>query len=58
MVWWAEPDSPAVRGRRGIAGEILSLSPLVIATGDGAIELTKTEWRGGTAETLEIGQRL
>jgi methionyl-tRNA formyltransferase len=58
MVWWAEPDSAATRGRRGAAGEILSVSPLVVATGDGALELTKTEWRGGTAPELRVGMVL
>jgi methionyl-tRNA formyltransferase len=57
MVWWAEFDSPATKGRRGAPGEVLSVSPLVVATGDGALELTKTEWRGGTPE-LHVGQRL
>jgi methionyl-tRNA formyltransferase len=46
LVWWAEPDSPATRDRRGTAGTILSVDPLVVATGDGALELTRTEWRG------------
>ena len=58
MVWWAEPDSPATRGRRGAPGEVLSVAPLVVATGDGAIELTKTEWRGGVAGELQVGRRL
>jgi len=58
MVWWAEPDSPAIRGRRGRPGEILSLAPLVVATGDGALELTRTEWRGAPVPTLLVGQRL
>jgi methionyl-tRNA formyltransferase len=58
MVWWAEPDSPATRGRRGQPGEVLSVAPLVVATGDGALELTRTEWRNGAAPTLTIGQRL
>jgi methionyl-tRNA formyltransferase len=58
MVWWAEPDSPATRGRRGRPGEILSLAPLVVATGDGALELTRTEWRGAPVPTLLVGQRL
>jgi methionyl-tRNA formyltransferase len=58
MVWWAEPDSPAVRGRNGAPGEILSVSPLVVATGDGALELTRTEWRGSPAPELHIGQIL
>jgi methionyl-tRNA formyltransferase len=57
LVWWAEPDSPAVRGRTGRPGEILSLAPLVVATGDGALELTRTEWRGSPAP-LRVGQIL
>ena len=58
MLWWAEPDSPATRGRRGRPGEILSLIPLVVATGDGALELTRTEWRGQPAPALAVGQTL
>jgi methionyl-tRNA formyltransferase len=58
MVWWAEPDSPATRGRRGRPGEILALAPLIVATGDGALELTRTEWRGGPVPTLLVGQQL
>jgi methionyl-tRNA formyltransferase len=58
MVWWAEPDSPATRGRRGQPGEVLSITPLVIATGDGALELTRTEWRSGPAPAVSVGQRL
>jgi methionyl-tRNA formyltransferase len=55
MVWWAEPESEAARGRRGRPGEILSAEPLVVATGDGALELTRTEWRG-PAVPLAAGQ--
>jgi len=55
MVWWAEPDSPATRGKRGKPGEILSVTPLVVATADGALELTKTEWRNATAPALRVG---
>ena len=58
MVWWAEPDSPAARGRRGRPGEILSLSPLVVGTGDGALELTRTEWRQAPPPSLHLGQSL
>ena len=59
MVWWAEPDSPATRNRRGRPGEILSLDPFVIATGDGALELTRAEWQGDQdAPTLRIGRVL
>lgn len=58
MVWWAEPDSPAARSRRGAPGEVLSVAPLVIATGDGALEFTKIEWRGGPPPELRAGQVL
>ncbi len=58
MIWWAEADSPAARGRRGRPGEVLSLDPLVIATADGALELTRAEWRGEAAPTLAVGHIL
>lgn len=58
MVWWAEPDTAPARGRRGAPGEVLSVSPLVVATGDGALELTRTEWRGDRVPEVRIGQRL
>ena len=80
MVWWAEPDSPAVKRfvgpplagapvsgmatsasptkRPSIPGEILSVAPLVVATADGALELTKTEWRGTPPVELQRGQIL
>ena len=56
MVWWAEADSPATQGKRGAPGEVLSIAPLVVATKDGALELTKTEWRPGPASGLQVGQ--
>ena len=55
MVWWGETESAAAKGGRGAPGEVLSTSPLVIATGDGAIEVTKFEWRGGPS-VLVAGQ--
>lgn len=58
MVWWAECDSPTTKGRRGTPGEVLSISPLVVATSDGALELTRTEWREGKAAELRVGQIL
>jgi methionyl-tRNA formyltransferase len=58
MVWWAETDSPAAVGKRGRPGEILSIAPLVVATADGALELTRTEWRGTGATGLKLGQIL
>jgi methionyl-tRNA formyltransferase len=39
-------------------GEILSLAPLVVATGDGALELTRTEWRVAPVPSLQVGQIL
>jgi methionyl-tRNA formyltransferase len=57
MVWWAEDDSPAARGRSGKPGEVLSASPLVVATADGALELSRTEFRGPPV-VLSEGQRL
>jgi methionyl-tRNA formyltransferase len=54
MVWWAEPD-PTPRGKKGRPGEILSVSPLVVATGDSALRLARTEWRGGQAPVLSAG---
>jgi len=58
MVWWAEPDSTATKDRYGKPGEILSLAPLVVATVDGALELTKIEWRANPSPALQIGQIL
>jgi methionyl-tRNA formyltransferase len=58
MVWWAEPEALAASGRKGRPGEVLSVAPLVVATGDGAIELARTEWRGAPAPQLAVGQRL
>ena len=66
MIWWAEPASAATQGRRGRPGEVLSIDPLVVATGDGALELTRTEWavsdpRRGMPEAgprLVVGQAL
>jgi len=58
MVWWAEGDSPVAHGRMGRPGEVLSVEPLVVATGDGALELTRIEWRGAPAPFLREGQKL
>jgi methionyl-tRNA formyltransferase len=58
MVWWAEPNSAAAREFTGEPGEILSVDPLVVATGDGALELSRTEWRNAPAPKLKVGQKL
>lgn len=53
MIWWAEPRT-SLHGVR--PGEIIAINPLLVATGDGALELTKTEWRGLTFP-LQPGQQ-
>lgn len=65
MVWWAEPESLDSKGKRGAPGEVLSISPLVIGTGDGALHLTRVEWVSPTDSkivlsppSLRIGQIL
>ena len=51
MVWWAE----SIADQSGKPGEILSSDPLIIATGDGALYLTRTEWLGSRAPALAVG---
>lgn len=47
VVWWGEPAA----GRPGAQpGEVLSLSPLTVATGDGALALVRCEWRSKPAD--------
>jgi methionyl-tRNA formyltransferase len=58
MVWWAEPESAAAQDQSGSPGEILSIDPLVVATADGALELTRTEWRNAPAPKLRVRQIL
>ena len=53
MVWWAEPAA----SQSGTPGEILSLDPLVVATGDGALRLTRVEWRGTPNPPPEAGDQ-
>lgn len=58
MVWWAEAVSVATVGRRGTPGEVLSVDPIVVATADGSLELTRTSWRHAVSATLQVGQIL
>ena len=53
MVWWAMP----VITRPGQPGEVLSLDPFIVATGDGALELTRTEWRGTPSQVPAEGSQ-
>jgi len=55
MIWWAEYETTPGRTLKGKPGEVLSVEPLVIGTLDGALELTRTEWRGPKPE-LQVGQ--
>lgn len=55
MVWWCEVEVPT--GGMGKAGELLSVEPPVVATGDGAVRLTKVEWVGECGE-LKKGMML
>jgi methionyl-tRNA formyltransferase len=60
MVWWAESRPQAKSGEAAAhkPGEILSVAPLVVATGDGALEITRLEWRGGPPPELAPGRAL
>jgi methionyl-tRNA formyltransferase len=58
MVWWAEP-APRPPGTASAApGTVLAVDPLLVATGDGALLLTRTEWRGAPTPALAVGQQL
>jgi methionyl-tRNA formyltransferase len=46
LIWWAEPLES-----HGSPGQILSSSPLVIATGDGALHVTDFEWRSSPVQS-------
>jgi methionyl-tRNA formyltransferase len=51
MVWWAK----ILSDRSGQPGEVLSSDPLIVATGEGALELTRTEWRGASVPAIPAG---
>jgi len=58
MVWWAEP-APRPPGTAAAApGTVLAADPLLVATGDGALLLTRTEWRGAPVPALAAGRQL
>lgn len=46
MVWWAEPAPRPAGAEQAPPGTVLSTWPLLVATGDGALALTRAEWRG------------
>jgi methionyl-tRNA formyltransferase len=54
MIWWAK----VLSDRSGQPGQVLSTDPLIVATGEGAIELTRTEWRGASVPAIQVGTLL
>jgi len=61
FIWWANPAGPST----GEPGEVLSLDPLLVATGSGNLEIINREWDDAeeddsSADTpaLKIGQVL
>jgi methionyl-tRNA formyltransferase len=43
-------------GAMQLPGTVLSVTPLVISSADGALELTRFEWRGASPPSLRVGQ--
>jgi len=58
--WWARP----VKGIKGIPGQVVSVNPLRVATGNGNLEIVTLQWEGKSekpsaeAHGLEVGQIL
>ncbi len=42
LIWWAEPRMD----KTGIAGQVISLTPLCVAAGQGSLEITRWQWQG------------
>jgi len=57
FVWWAKPAP----GSGGKPGEVLSLDPLLVATGNGSLEIINAEWEDAADDDLsglKVGQIL
>lgn len=54
LVWWAKP----IAGTVGTPGQVISVDPLVVATGSGNLELVNAEWEDDDEPELAIGQVL
>jgi methionyl-tRNA formyltransferase len=54
FIWWAKP----VAGPGGNPGQVVSLDPLLIATGSGSLELVNYEWEDEEERELKMGQML
>ena len=51
FVWWAQPRTTG----GGAPGEVLSVYPLLVGTGDGSLEILKLQWQGDEEETAGAG---
>ncbi len=54
FIWWAKPAA----GSGGKPGEVVSLDPLLVATGSGSLEIINYEWEDEEDRELKAGQLL
>jgi methionyl-tRNA formyltransferase len=54
LIWWAVPLS----GGNGVPGEVLSLEPLHVSTGNGVLNIVNWEWEDDEIRELTVGQVL
>jgi methionyl-tRNA formyltransferase len=54
LIWWAIP----LPGEGGAPGEVLSLDPLRVATGNGILDIVNWEWEDDSVRELTVGQLL
>jgi methionyl-tRNA formyltransferase len=54
FIWWAKP----LPGTGGTPGRVISVDPLVVATGSGNLELINSEYEDEDAVELKMGQVL
>jgi methionyl-tRNA formyltransferase len=54
FIWWAKPLTDA----GGTPGQVITVDPLVIATGSGSLEIVNAEWEDDDTHELEKGQIL
>jgi methionyl-tRNA formyltransferase len=60
LIWWARPVKDII----GIPGQVVSVNPLRVATGNGGLEIVNLQWEGKREEAsagdhgLEVGQIL
>ncbi|HUI46860.1 MAG TPA: formyltransferase [Nitrospirota bacterium] len=54
IIWWAAP----LPGGNGVPGEVLSLEPLRVTTGNGVLDIVNWEWEDDEMHELRVGQVL